>query len=49
MTKGIRGLYKGMVTTILREIPSIAAQFAAYEYLKSFFLRNSKSKEMSIQ
>jgi len=28
--KGIAGLYQGMIATIIREIPSIAAQFAAY-------------------
>lgn len=28
--RGISGLYQGMITTIIREIPSIAAQFAAY-------------------
>ena len=47
--KGLAGLYQGMVATILREIPSIAAQFAAYEYLKNFFLHKNNSKEMSIQ
>ena len=43
-TKGIQGLYKGMVTTIIREIPSIAAQFAAYEYLKQYFLSRRNAK-----
>ena len=47
--KGISGLYQGMVTTIIREIPSIAAQFAAYEYLKNLFLKRSKAKEMTLK
>lgn len=29
-TQGISGLYQGMISTILREIPSIAGQFASY-------------------
>ena len=31
---GIRGLYKGMCPTLLREVPGSAALFAAYEALK---------------
>lgn len=46
--QGINGLYRGMFSTVVREIPSIAGQFAAYEYLKSFFLRLSNSEKLSI-
>ena len=31
---GVRGLYKGMGPTLLREVPGSAALFAAYEALK---------------
>ena len=37
-----------MFSTIVREIPSIAGQFAAYEYLKAAFLRYSCSDKLSI-
>jgi solute carrier family 25 carnitine/acylcarnitine transporter 20/29 len=32
----------------MREVPSIAAQFAAYEYLKAAFLRHSQSEKLSL-
>jgi len=36
-TYGIRGIYKGYLATLCREIPSYAAYFSAYEYvLRSF-------------
>ena len=31
---GVRGLYKGLGPTLLREVPGSAAMFAAYEALK---------------
>ncbi|KAK1261584.1 Mitochondrial carnitine/acylcarnitine carrier-like protein [Acorus gramineus] len=34
---GIRGLYKGMVPTLAREIPGNAAAFGSYEALKQYF------------
>lgn len=47
-SEGISGLYRGMFSTVVREIPSIAGQFAAYEYLKSAFLRYSGSERLSV-
>lgn len=34
--EGIRGLYRGMVSTVLREMPCYAAQFGTYEISKNF-------------
>ena len=31
---GVRGLYKGLGPTLLREVPGSAAMFAAYEAIK---------------
>jgi len=31
---GVIGLYKGLVPTLLREVPGCAAMFAAYESIK---------------
>ena len=31
---GVIGLYKGLVPTLLREVPGCAAMFAAYEAIK---------------
>lgn len=36
--EGIKGLYKGLVPTALREIPSYGFQFATYEFLKDRFI-----------
>lgn len=36
--KGIRGLYKGNVSLILREVIGYSAQFAAYEWVKGFYV-----------
>jgi solute carrier family 25 carnitine/acylcarnitine transporter 20/29 len=35
---GFKGLYKGNISTLLREIPGYATQFGAYEYLKQFYI-----------
>lgn len=40
--KGVRGLYKGRVPTLMREIPSYAFQFATYEFLKDKFIGKHK-------
>lgn len=37
-TEGLRGLMRGNVTMIAREVPGYAAQFAIYEYLKNIFI-----------
>lgn len=37
-----------MFCTVLREIPSIAGQFAAYEYLKQLFLKRSRSDRLTM-
>ena len=34
MKEGIRGLYRGYYSTLLRDIVAFAAQFAAYEHIK---------------
>ncbi|RKP23261.1 mitochondrial carrier domain-containing protein, partial [Syncephalis pseudoplumigaleata] len=38
-TEGIRGLYRGMNMTLLREIPSSAAYFGVYEGIKAWLMR----------
>ena len=37
-TEGIRGVFKGSVSTALREVPAYAGQFAAYESVKCRFI-----------
>ena len=36
--KGIQGLYKGNVSLLLREVIGYSAQFAAYEWVKGFYV-----------
>lgn len=36
---GVKELYRGMFSTLMRELPSMAGQFATYEYSKNFFLK----------
>ena len=38
---GLRGYFKGLELTLLREVPSFAAYFATYEYLCNVIVRNS--------
>lgn len=45
-TEGFQGLYKGGVTTIYREIPGYAMQFASFEISKSFFKQLLKTDEL---
>ncbi|KAI9593931.1 mitochondrial carrier domain-containing protein [Syncephalis fuscata] len=45
-TEGLRGLYRGMNMTLLREIPSSAAYFGAYEGIKELLaLRHANKLE----
>jgi hypothetical protein len=37
--KGIRGLFKGMSSTIIRDVPAYATQFWCYEWAKQQFLK----------
>lgn len=41
-TQGISGLFKGMIPTAAREIPSYSIQFATYELLKEKFTSEEK-------
>jgi len=36
-TEGIKGIYRGMSATILRDVPAYTTQFVAYEFLKRQF------------
>ena len=36
---GVLGLYKGTVSTLLREVPGNAAMFGAYEVVKQWMVR----------
>ena len=36
--EGLRGLNKGMVCTIIREVPGYVGLFASYEFLKNWFI-----------
>jgi hypothetical protein len=40
--EGIKGVYKGVVPTALREIPSYGFQFATYEFLKDLLTGKDK-------
>ena len=46
-TEGLTGINKGMVITILREVPGYMGLFASYEMLKSFFMRHNKDGKFS--
>jgi hypothetical protein len=45
--EGVRGLFKGTVVTIYREIPGYAMQFASFEATKSFFHSFFELEELS--
>ena len=45
--QGVRGLFKGSVATIYREIPGYAAQFASFEATKSFFYTFFELEELT--
>lgn len=44
---GIRGLYKGNLITIIRDVPGVGAQFIAFEYMKDYFRRKYPDQEKS--
>ncbi|KAK9841283.1 hypothetical protein WJX74_003110 [Apatococcus lobatus] len=44
---GVLGLYKGTVSTLLREIPGNAAMFGAYEVVKQWMVRQQGLKSVS--
>lgn len=46
--ESIRGLFRGNVATIFREIPAYAGQFGGYYYAKKFFarLKNKKVEDL---
>lgn len=46
-TEGLKGLFKGGLITILREVPGYAAQFAVFELCKEFCLSLSQSSQLS--
>ena len=46
--EGIRGLYKGGVITMMREIPGYASQFVAYEVAKEMFRKLLKVEEIPL-
>ena len=41
----MRGLYKGGVSTILRETPSYGVYFATYEFLCNYLTREDQTKD----
>lgn len=45
--EGIKGLYRGNVATIFREVPAYGSQFATYEFLKSSLTENNSSQKLS--
>ena len=45
--EGIKGINKGMVATIVREVPAYAGQFTTYELIKGYFLNGTGEKSMS--
>lgn len=38
--EGLKGLYRGQTTMIIREIPLFATQFSTYFYSRKFFAKN---------
>lgn len=47
--QGIRGLYKGLPTTLIRETPSYGAYFASYELMSRMFIhKDTDTDEPSI-
>ncbi|CAD8096043.1 unnamed protein product [Paramecium sonneborni] len=45
--EGIRGMFKGLVATIIRDVPQNAAFFTTYEYTKYLFKQRNNSDDIS--
>lgn len=48
-TEGIKGIYRGMVSSMLREMPCYAAQFATYEVTKNYLHKTYGDKNVTLQ
>ena len=47
--EGIRGLYKGFVVSVLRDVPSYAVYFGAYEYFKFLISGNHSENSFGVK
>jgi solute carrier family 25 carnitine/acylcarnitine transporter 20/29 len=47
--QGLKELYRGMFSTLARELPSMGGQFAAYEIAKDHFLGKKTAKTLTFQ
>ena len=46
---GVRGVYKGLAATFVREVPGWGIYFWAYEYFKSLTFRDTdKTQQLSL-
>ena len=42
--EGIRGLFRGLTSTMLRECPGYACFFGSYEFMRSLFIKENQTK-----
>lgn len=47
-TEGIRGIYKGTLATLWRDVPGSVAYFGSYEMFKSMFVKDSDNSVMNV-